>query len=1025
MSAASGAPPASGEAPGPGHRAALVARGAIEEALFDLPNVPLELDRASLRDRLLRAIGGLYAVLDSAVVTAVHFDGLTEGAALVGEARALLGAAGDATKIEPLEHALGRLAAAEQTLRAAVEAVAQIQLARRAELVGGRLDEPPPAARPFRASVGLPSLHAIARRPLLPHVAVDRLAAIAAAPAPPVEIPRPASLEDLEAFAADAASGALEDRLAGDDDEAEPLTAVPVPLPFAYEPAAADAEVLRRIGRDCLEDIANHRTLRTPNAIESWLDQEPFEQRLLCNVDAFAALGGAVLPLISLYNAEAKIPDPERAFAVALTLGCIEGSDAAGAAVMILKQSAPETFPGFVEGFSLAPSPAVDGAMADLCRSPRADLVAVALDVLHARGAVTEDVIVPLLDHPEPEIALRVARALGRALPRDQAAPVLERMAAEAADPELFAAAVESLLRRRHGEAWALLRKTIAAPASPAHASRALGLLCLAGRASDLDAVVAALRAAPSASLVRMAGRYGHTGVLPALLERLGDDDPEVVAAAAEALERITGAGLRETVEEPWPIDLPAGAEEAHALPVPTHAVNKVVADPLRWRTWLDEHARDLPAAAKLRGVPFTPMQIVDELEAKATPPDRRAEAALELAVVTGLASLFSPADWVARQRAHLAELRARVASLAAVPGVWTLGAAAVEEAPRAGAERSRVTLLEPPGPAPPPLEGAPPAEAEAASAPQLPSFMVAARAAPAGKLPSHSAPAEKLPFLSTVIGASPFASKQLPFQPGSSPAPTSASSPTPPSRAAPSLGQKAPPGTRSPLAAPLGATAPPGMRSPLAAPLPFAGKLAETEKKAPPAPSLPFGHTTGPAVRPPLAPPLPFAAKPVEPEKAVLPSAAKPAEPEKAARPFGETTGPAVRSPLAPPLPFAPAPASSSPPEAAPARSATPGHALPFQKAPTAPATATPPPPPDLAASLPSFTVEQYAMLCVELWSEPARTLEIRARYHLEDGRTWSTFHWLWQDRLNRDPALHARWMQLTAQLKDRRTPR
>lgn len=655
---------------GPGHHAALEARNAVEAALFSMPDIPLAFDRAAVKDRLLRAIQCAYAVLDSPVIAAVHFDGLNEAAAIVAEACALLARAGDRAAVLPLGRALAGLEGAEATLRRAGEAVAQIQLARRTELVGGGVDGLPPPAQPFRASVGLPELHAIARPPLLPHVEVDPAAPIPDPPAPPVALPRPKTLEELGAFAAAAASGEIARRF---EEPEEPAPDAPkAPAPFVYEPAVGDAEVLRRLGRDCLEDIAAYRSLRKPNAIESWLDQEPFEQRLLDNIDAFAALGGSVLPLVSLFNAEAKAPDPERAFAVALTLGCIAGSDTVGAAVMTLKQSAPETFPGWIEGFWLAPNPAIDRVMADLCTGPRADLAALALDVLHARGSTTEALIQGLIERPEPAIAARVARALGAVMPREEAIVALETICAATADDATFLAATEALLRRRHPGALDLLRHALDAPATSPRAAGALRLLCLAGGASDLEALLAGLHAAPSATLLRGIGRFGHADALTPLVNYLYHDDAELVAAAAEALERITGAGLRETVEEEWEIDLPPGAVEAGAAPVPTRKVDKVVVDPAAWTRWLERGTRRLDTRTKLRaGAPFSPLQIVDELESRATPPDRRGEAALELGVLTGIASPFSPDDWVARQRVHLADLRARAASPAAAQGVW------------------------------------------------------------------------------------------------------------------------------------------------------------------------------------------------------------------------------------------------------------------------------------------------------------------------------------------------------------------
>jgi len=672
---------------GPGHKAALAARDAIEEVLLALPEIPLDFDRAGIRARMLRGIQFLYAALDSRVLATAHLEGLNEGATVIAECRALLERASSGAGVPTLDPLLAGLRKAEQRLRSAAEGVARVQLDHRTELVAGHADAPIAPARPFQASGGLPALHAFARRPLLPYVVVEpRVPLPAAAPAAPAPLPRPTTLEELRAFAEGAASGELEQRLLGAPEE---RAAKGQPPPLLFEPAIEEVELLRRVARDCLEDIANHRPLRKPNDIESWLDQEPFERRLLENLDAFAALGGSVLPMVSLFHAEAPGPDPERAFAAALTLGCIEGSDTVGAAVMTLKQSAPETYPGWFEGFWLASSPFIERAMMDLCTSRRGELVALALDVLHARGAWSDELLGPLLERREPSVRARLARALAAELPREEALRRLEGWLGEAADEEVTLAAAEALLRRGHRHGLAAIReiaKTRAGLSSRLHQG-ALHLLCLAGGPSDLDVLLPALNAEPSAQLLRWLGRFGHVEVLPALLSHLHHGDREIVAAAAEALDRITGASLREVVEEPWEVELPPEVMDAPgALPMPTRKVERVVTDPERWSTWLTHHARRFDERLKYRaGVPFTPLQIVAELEAPVTPPEAREEGALELALVTGLRFRFSPHDWVARQRQDLSELRSRVASLHVSPGSWSLGLARASARPPSG----------------------------------------------------------------------------------------------------------------------------------------------------------------------------------------------------------------------------------------------------------------------------------------------------------------------------------------------------
>ncbi len=955
------------EAPGPGHHAAREARDGIEEVLFAIPAIPLDFDRPGLRDRLLRAIQCVYLVLDGEVIASAHLDGLTEAAAMMGEARELLARAGDDAALAPLASALASLASVEATLRTGAQAVAEIQLARRSELNAGAAVSGPPPARRFRASVGLPELHAIVRLPLLPHVLIEPAAPLPEAAAPAVVLPAPRNLDELKALAAAVASGDLQRRLLEEPAAAAPILDAATTPPFAYTPAIEEVELLRRLARDCLEDIANHRCLRKPNAVESWLDQEPFEQRILDNLDAFAAIGGAALPIVSLYNAEAKAPDPERAFAVALTLGCIDGSDTVAAAVMTLKQSDPETFPGWIEGFWLAPNPAIDAAMVDLCGSRREALAALALDVLHARGSTPDAVIESLIERAEPRLAWRIARALATALPRSQAIDEIERLT-ESPDDAVFVAAVQSLFRRSPDRALDRLRRTVEQPSSAARLDAALVLLCFAGHPADLYRILPALARTPSVRLLLAVGRFGHSGILDALVGCLHDASKETVAAAAESLDRITGAGLRMMVEELWEIELPPEADDAGGLPIPTRTVEKVGADPAIWTEWLDAHARDFDPQMKLRGgVPFTPLHIVDELDSKVTPPDRRAEAALEITLLSGIASPFFPDDWVARQRTHLAALRSEIASLAYRPGAWAAanrGVVAVERrdaqapAPQPG---PRIDLSkrvrDPKSSALPRVDSVVPIASDPLLPPPSSSATMGSFLAPRTQ---DAAPA------SARSVATPRASLGETLPPSTAPiSPFAPLKPALPFRATPSAGSAVglpnDATSRSPLlvASSLNATVVHDATVPLSTTLPFSvtrspfqqdlGSTVDARAVAAGARALPFVETSSPA------PPLDHSGD--------------------ASRDSAETSG-------------------SSPP--APPRNVS---------APSAPA-------PGIAAvPLAASSLDQYAYLCAELAVFPQHTEAIFDRHGFTDPQQRLIADRYWKELLHRDPGAQQQW--------------
>jgi len=647
----------------PAHAPAREARAQIESIAAALRDSSSPFDRRGLADRLARAVRALYAVLDTSLEAPAHHDGLLECSRVLAEARQMLAASVPTTTSasDPvLVRVLVALDATHTRVSRSAEEIVDLMLARRADLRGGPSSSAS-AVRPFRASIGIPRLHAIARMPVAPPLSIDPKAPVVVPRPRRKAPPKPQTLEELRAAAAKGAEPAH---------GAEPVAA-PAPVVSAA-PGAAEGEVLRRVARDCLEDIAALRSLRKPIPTETWLDQAPFEQRLLDNIDAFVALGEAVLPSITLFHAEAPAPDPSRAFAVALTLGCIEGTDTADVAVSTMKQSAPEEMGGFAEGFILAPSPAIDAELASLLDAPNPAHVAVALDVLGARGSLPADAPERVLSRRDPLLTRKLAEALGRALPKTKALTVLSNLLDEGPDDELFAAACTSLVRRGDANVRQRLRDTIRAR-TPSRITTAMRLLALSGRHEDLPVLLDGLAVAPDDAVVGALGRFGHVESLGPLIALLDSSDEAVALAAAEALDFITSAGLRETVQVPWT----PGIEPPDGSPPPMRAVPRPIGDRLVWERWHAQARRHFDPRVKMRrGLPFAPAMIVDELESSA-PPRRRAEAALELVIATNVGTRFSTTDWVGRQKQQLSELRAHVRSLASsAGGFWFAGAA-------------------------------------------------------------------------------------------------------------------------------------------------------------------------------------------------------------------------------------------------------------------------------------------------------------------------------------------------------------
>lgn len=614
------------------HAPAREARSRVEAILEQLRTArSASLDRRGAADRLSRAIRALYIVLDTTQEAPAHHDALEECTRVLGEMRPLLGAAIDDHVVAG---ALGALDAVIAIVASARDQVVDAgMLSRRAPARGATAP-----ARPFRVSIGVPRLHALAASSLAPALVIeppDPVSVPQPKKAPP---PKPKTIEELRAMAK-ATPAAPEPAV----EAASTKDATPPPVD--------DGEVVRRVARECLEDIASFRALRKPIPTETWLDQAPFEQRLLDNIDAFVSLGERALPSVTLFHAEAPAPDPARAFAVALTLGSIEGTAPIDIAVATMKAAAPEELPAFAEGFTLAPSPAIDVELPALFAAPNPALAGLALDVLGARGTLPIDTGERILERNDPSLFGKLARAFGTAGAKSKAIAALNELLAR--EPSLFFLATKSLLRRGDPHVRDRLRERL--PSS-------FWLLALSGRGTDAPLLLDAFTG-PTASLptnIRALGRFGSVAAIPVLIGLLDSKDEGVPEAAAWALDFMTGAGLVASKEVPWS----PNAEATRTVTVP-------VVDRDVWDGWYARMKPQLDPRSKLRyGRPFVPSMIADELRSNGSVL-HRADAAFELVVATGLGMRFEIGDWVVRQQHHLGEVAELLPSLGSDAGAW------------------------------------------------------------------------------------------------------------------------------------------------------------------------------------------------------------------------------------------------------------------------------------------------------------------------------------------------------------------
>lgn len=653
----------------PSAEALRTVRPLIDNVARTLGTVRGPLDRTTVSERLRRVVQLAYIATDSPPDKPAHLDALYEATRVIEEIVALIGRDALPVGQTPANDAIAMLAEVRARLDHAIEVVAMDPSLRRAWGTSAT------ATTPFRASVGEPQLHNLPRgRFAPPYVVAEPEEEAPSDRAPGDAVKAPTTFEELRAFA-----GAARAALPKAEPEPPADDKKPAPPVRPWADAIDEAEAQRVVARDCLEDIGSLHLLRTPGEGESWADQAPFEQRLLDALDAFASFGGVVLPMVTLYHAEAPSPDPSRAFAVAFVLGCVAGSDTVDVAIATLRAAPVEEYPGFIEGFALASNPAIDVAMGELLGHPSSELARLAVEVLERRGAFPLDWVDSLVSRRDDALTASVLRALGTAGSKHEAIQLIEPWALSMAPPAIFEAACESLLLRGYGRIRDLLRSEL----TGAHAATAQSLLCLAGRPEDLGVLLDLAYNKPTAALARGLGRFGHLDAYGTLMQLLVHEDETLALAAASSLERITGAGMTTIVEEPWD---PARAKDPAfaGRPVPMRKVSKPSRDANAWDLWRRDHGVRLDPLRKHRGGrPFVSSMIVDELAALHTPPSERTVALRELRLATASTTRFSPRDWVKRQQELLPVLRDDASKVGAEPGAWCLAGSGTIATPR------------------------------------------------------------------------------------------------------------------------------------------------------------------------------------------------------------------------------------------------------------------------------------------------------------------------------------------------------
>ena len=631
--------------------------------------------------------------------------------------KAALGAVFDAfdlrgDRLSQIREALGALGRSEQALahfapqqvlpEAAPQLVSVRELLMAAEkhFAGkpGALASP---ARAFRASTELLSLHRVERASLLPCIRYPE-----PAPPLPLELPpleRPKTVADLKDTVAKmkerqeqrrAARDAAQGKGAAASEPTPELTTAPLPEGFIgdIEPVLSDTQFAQRRARDMFEEVAMVGAQRIPQLGDSWRSIRFLEKRMYAAVDAVAALGEAGVMAVEELVVDSPAKDPTRGFAAIVLLGSLEGRDALAAAervVQYLGAQDAEVAAYASQAMKLVPHPHLALALRRMLSSSLPQERAMALDVLAHRGLVSLEELARYAADEAPEVASVALVALGLNAPYHNQLGQL--LMAAAARPGVQPASWLGMALSGHPNAKYAPAKALDGP----DADQAALALALVADNHVAESLTQRCRNHASTGLVTAVGWAGAAAeALPILIELLGHEDEEMVAAVAYALDRITGAQLYEEVEvDPEQIIVPeVPVPEVEALESDEPPLARQISDPrdipaegspdtierptTNPEAWADYYRERRghyqPGARYRRGHAYAPKVSLWELDGWRLNADERRYLQYELVVRTGHLVRFDPLDVVAVQQQALKDWEEIIEGMNTTAGAWS-----------------------------------------------------------------------------------------------------------------------------------------------------------------------------------------------------------------------------------------------------------------------------------------------------------------------------------------------------------------
>lgn len=405
-----------------------------------------------------------------------------------------------------------------------------------------------------------------------------------------------------------------------------------------------------------------HRRVYLSSPDLAWTDASDLELRLSRHLAALRAWGAGALAFICESGLASDDPDV-LAGAVLAVASLGDPQEHWSLLIRSLSGAGEDGLDAWELGLRMAAAGGIGQRLGPLLSSTRTEMQALAARVMAYRREGDAEALRAALV-PSGPIAPRVREAVCTALAQlgDRSAqPLLEKLLRS--DPGEMAA-ISALCALGHRGALEHLRRRLGdTPSAP---SEMWELLAIVGSEADAQRLMRAAPPGPDgqARLCTAMGICGAPELIAALVERLRQESEPVRLAASLALERMTAAGLRESVPVVDPDE--DGDSEAAVSTSRSESVVRPSTDPAAWLAWCRAHQSVLRAGPRVRlGRPFSLEACIDEAEAVTSCYEHRALAMRELAMRRGVPLACEADSYVEQQRAVLRRARADIRTAA------------------------------------------------------------------------------------------------------------------------------------------------------------------------------------------------------------------------------------------------------------------------------------------------------------------------------------------------------------------------